>query len=118
MKNMDNPFFRKFRKEYIRIICWPLFAFGLILILIPLDSFAVSDDANKSYLLKKYAPVLYFHAEEKVFPWGIRSMLDNADLKKVENERKAYMPLSPGDLLSNNSNRLYLDLRKIVPYPR
>ena len=116
MKNMDNPFFRKFRKEYIRIICWPLFAFGLILILIPLDSFAVSDDANKSYLLKKYAPVLYFHAEEKVFPWGIRSMLDNADLKKVENERKAYMPLSPGDLLSNNSNRLYLDLRKIVPY--
>jgi hypothetical protein len=50
---------------------------------IRINTFAVSGDIGKSNLLKKYAPVLYFHAEEKIFPWGINSMLDNADLKRV-----------------------------------
>ena len=43
-------------------------------------------------------------------------MLHNADLKKLQNKRKAPMPVNPKLLLSNNSDKLYLDLRNIVPY--
>lgn len=116
MRNNNNSVFQKFRQDFLKIMVWQLFASGLILILIPLNTLAVSDDIDKSNLLKKYAPVLYFHAEEKIFPWGINSMLDNADLKKIRNERKAYMPLRPKDLSSNNGDQLYLDLRTIIPY--
>ena len=109
-------FFRDVQKEYGNSISWVLLTFSLILILIPLNTLATSETIAESDLLKTYAPVLYFHPEEKVFPWGINSMMENADLKKLRNKRKAYMPLSPKDLSSNNSDKLYLDLRNIVPY--
>ena len=108
--------FQEFRIEHVRSILGPLFTLGLILILMPLNSLNAADNIAGSDLLKKYAPVLYFHPEEKVFPWGINSMLNNADLKRLRNNQKALMPLSPNDLISNNSDKLYLDLRNIVPY--
>jgi len=116
MINNDISLFQKFRREYRGGISWPLLIFGLILILMPLNALAVPANIAESDLLKKYAPVLYFHPEEKVYPWGINSMLNNADLKKLRNNRKAQMPLRPEDLLSNDSDKLYLDLRNIVPY--
>jgi len=116
MINNNISVFQKFRQEYGRSISWLLLTFGLILILMPLNALAASDNIAESDLLRKYAPVLYFHPEEKIFPWGINSMLDNADLKKLKNKRKAPMPVNPKHLLSNNSDELYLDLRNIVPY--
>jgi Vacuolar protein sorting-associated protein 62 len=116
MINNDISFYQNLRREYRGSISWPLLIFGLILILMPLNAIAASANIPESDLLKKYAPVLYFHPEEKVYPWGIDSMLSNADLKKLRNNRKAQMPLSPKALLSNNSDKLYLDLRNIVPY--
>jgi hypothetical protein len=110
-------FFRDIRKECGKLISWVLLTVSLILILIPPNILlAASDKITESDLLKTYAPVLYFHPEEKVFPWGINSMLDNADLKKLRNKPRLYMPISPKDLLSNNGDNLYLDLRNIVPY--
>ena len=116
MINKDISLFQKFRQEYERCISWPLLTFGFILILMPLNALIASDNIAESALLRKYAPVLYFHPEEKVFPWGINSMLNNADLKKLKNKRKAPMPVNPKHLLANNSEELYLDLRHIVPY--
>ena len=109
-------FFRDIRKECDKLISWVLLVVSLILILIPLNTLAASDKITESNLLETYAPVLYFHPEEKVFPWGINSMLYNADLKKLRNKRKVSMPVGSSDLLSNNSDKLYLDLRNIVPY--
>ena len=116
MINNNISLFQKFRQEYVRSIFKPMLTLGLILILMPLNSFAASDNPVESDLLRKYAPVLYFHPEENVFPWGINSMLDNADLKMLQNKREALMPVNPKLLSLNNSDKLYLDLRKIVPY--
>ena len=116
MINKDISFFQKFRQEYDRSISWLLLTFGIILISIPLNALITSGNIAESNLLKKYAPVLYFHPEEKIYPWGINSMLHNADLKKLRNKRKAPLPVNPKHLFSNNSDNLYLDLRKIVPY--
>jgi hypothetical protein len=116
MINKHIPMFQKVYQEYGRSILGSLLTFSLILILMPLNSLAASGNIVESNLLKTYAPVLYFHPEEKVFPWGINSMLHNADLKQLENKRKALMPVNPKQLLSNNSDKLYLDLRNIVPY--
>jgi len=88
----------------------PLFTLGLILIVMPLNAPAASGNIAESNLLNEYAPVLYFHPEEKVYPWGINSMLQNADLKKLTNKRKSPMPVDPTQLLSDNSDDLYLDL--------
>jgi len=116
MINNDISAFQKFRQEYGGCIFLLLLTFGLILILMPLNSLAASANIAESDLLKKYAPVLYFHPEEKVYPWGINSMLLNADLKMLTNQRKVHLPVNPKHLLSNNSDKLYLDLRNIVPY--
>jgi len=55
----------------------------------PLNALAASDNIAESDFLRKNIPILYFYPEEKVFPWGINSMLDNADLKKLRNKRSA-----------------------------
>jgi hypothetical protein len=116
MINNNIFLFQKYRQKYVRSLSKLMLTLGLILILMPLNAFAAPDNPVGSDLLKKYAPVLYFHPEEKVFPWGINSMLHNADLKELENKQKAPMPVNPKYLLSNNSVKLYLDLRNIVPY--
>jgi hypothetical protein len=116
MINHDISLFQKLRQEYTRIISLPLLTLGLILMVMPLNAPAASGNIDESNLLNKYAPVLYFHPDEKVYPWGINSMLQNADLKELTNKRKSPMPVNPVQLLSNNSDDLYLDLRNIVPY--
>jgi len=116
MKDKDGSVFREVCQEYGNTVSWAVLTVIFILILIPLNTLATSGEITDSDLLKKYAPVLYFHPEEKVYPWGINSMLYNADLKKLRNKRKVSMPVGSEDLLSNNSDKLYLDLRNIVPY--
>jgi len=116
MKDTDGSVFRKDGQEYGNAVSWAVLTVIFILILIPLNTLAGSGKITESDLLKKYAPVLYFHPEEKVYPWGINSILYNADLKKLRNKRKISMPVGSKDLLSNNSDKLYLDIRHIVPY--
>jgi hypothetical protein len=116
MINNVNSLFQKFQRNNKESMSWPLLTFVFVLMLIPQHTQAASHRIAESNLLRKYAPVLYFHPEEKVYPWGINSMLVNADLKMLRNERKASLPLHPENLSSNSSGKLYLDLRKIVPY--
>ena len=116
MITVDISLYQKYRQKCGASITWLLITFCFILILIPAYTLAASGNIIESNLLKKYAPVLFFHPEEKIYPWGIDSMLNNSDLKKLRNIRTAPLPLNPKDLLSNNSDKLYLDLRNIVPY--
>ncbi len=60
----------------------------------------------KPNLLEKYAPILYLHPDEQLYPWGIFSILDHSDLKNGEEISKP----RPGDLESHNSEKYYLDL--------
>jgi len=112
----DGSVLRKLCQEYGNTVSWTVPAALFILIFMSLNTLAASGEITGSDLLKKYAPVLYFHPEEKVYPWGINSMLYNADLKKMRNKRTVPMPVGSKDLLSNNSDKLYLDMRNIDPY--
>jgi|GEM_PF-2295183 len=80
------------------------------------DTGAYEDRSAKSDLLRKYAPVLHFHPEERIYPWGINSMLDNADLKRLKDNREIPMPVRAVDLAANNDDECYLDIRNINPY--
>lgn len=111
------------QQGYGRPIFWRLLTFSLILILISLnvsgDSSVRSIAENRlivADMLEKYAPVFYFHPEEQIYPWGINSMLDNSDLKKLKDSREVNMPVGSNVLSSYNNNECYLDLRNMVPY--
>lgn len=92
---------------------WAILTLSLILILIPLS---VGNSQTNLDLLKRYSPVLYFHPEEQIYPWGINSMLDNSDLKKIKDSREVNMPVNPTDLEAYNTDECYLDLRSMKPY--
>jgi len=108
--------YQKLRKTYGKSISWTLIIVVLIMVLLSQHELAAFDRIPEADLLRRYAPVLYFHPDEKIYPWGIDSMLVNADLKMLRNKREAPLPLLPDNLSSNNSDKLYLDLRNIVPY--
>ncbi len=91
---------------------WAILTLSLLLILIPMS---VLGESNLD-LLKRYSPVLYFHPEEQIYPWGVNSMLDNSDLKKMKDSREVNMPVNSTDLESYNTDECYLDLRSMKPY--
>lgn len=79
-----------------------------------------------SALLRKYAPVLYFHPDEQYYPWGIESMLDKAGLWKetvITSTTSIWGEfldtVSSGDLYKYDSafpTYFYLDLKGYTPY--
>lgn len=92
----------------------------------PLDS----DKDNQNFigteasaLLKKYAPVLYLHEDEQFYPWGIRSMLDMAELWEEKLEENEYEkvegmdpPIYSAKLSSDyNNKKYYLNLQEYSP---
>jgi len=102
---------------------WSLLTLSLILVLVPLN--VSGDSATRSIaenrlitadMLQKYAPVFYFHPEEQIYPWGINSMLDNSDLKKLKDSREVDMPVRSNVLASYDNSECYLDLRSMAPY--
>lgn len=96
---------------------FPIILTSIILLNVHGNSIAMAGmDGSLPDLLRKYAPVLYFHPEEKVYPWGINSMLDNADLKRLQDSQEIPMPVGSEDLASNNNDKCYLDLRNVTPY--
>ena len=55
----------------------------------------IKNELLETDLLRKYAPIFFFHPEEKIYPWGINSLLNHSDLKKL----KEYEILTRSDML-------------------
>ena len=100
------------QQKHSKSMFWRLLALSLIMALFSLN---VSGDSGTraiaenrlitADLLQRYAPVFYFHPEEQIYPWGIDSMLENSDLKKLKDSREVDMPVR-SNVLESYDNKL------------
>lgn len=71
-------------------------------------------------LLEKFAPVLYFHEDEKYYPTEINALLDYSELrdkdKNVLVDWSVTRPVTVYDLMEHNDKDNYLDITLINQY--
>ena len=72
------------------------------------------DDAEEQALGEKYAPILYFEKEEKLFPVAVEYHVSNSNLNKSVDNTSILLDTNPSveELPKYNDGNYYLDNRK------
>jgi len=78
------------------------------------------DDTEEQALGEKYAPILYFEKEEKLFPVAVEYHISNSNLNKSVNNTSILIDANPSveelSIYNDMNENFYLDNRKGTIY--